>query len=105
MIGERLIELRKDKGLTQKQLAEKLFLNFRTYSGYERDETEASDEVKIKIAQFYNVSIDYLLGVSENPAPINKGNDYIRLPKALSADGRKELDQYIKYLLSKDGKQ
>jgi transcriptional regulator with XRE-family HTH domain len=101
MIGERLIDLRKDMGLTQKELSEKLFINYRTYSGYERNETEASDDFKIKLAQFYNVSVDYLLGISSNPHPIRKGNEYVRLPKPLSDSGRKELEQFIAYLITK----
>ena len=102
MIGERLIELRKDKGLTQKELSEKLYVNYRTYSGYERNEIEASDNFKVKLAQFYNISVDYLLGISNNPHPIKNGDDYIRLPKTLSLNGRKELVQFISYLLSKE---
>ena len=104
MIGERLIDLRKDKGLTQKELSEALFINYRTYSGYERNETEASDDFKIKLAQFYNVSIDYLLGISNNPHPIQNGDDYIRLPKSLSDSGRKELEQFISFLMAKEKK-
>ena len=102
MIGERLIELRKDMGLTQKELSEKLFVNYRTYSGYERNEIEASDDFKIKLAHFYNVSIDYLLGVINHPHPIKNGGNYIRMPKPLSDNGRKELEQFISYLLTKD---
>lgn len=101
MIGERLTDLRKDKGLTQKELSEKLFINYRTYSGYERNETEASDEVKVKLAEFYNISLDYLLGITDTPHPIRDGSEYVRLPKQLSGNSRKELEQYIAYLLSK----
>ena len=102
MVGERLIELRKDRGLTQKELAELLHVNYRTYSGYEREETEAGDGFKIKLARFYNVSVDYLLGIIDHPHPIKDGDDYVHLPKSLSANGRKELKQYIAYLLTKD---
>ena len=102
MIGERLKDLRKDMGLTQKDLSEKLFINYRTYSGYERNEIEASDDFKKKLAQFYNVSIDYLLGIIDHPHPIKNGENYIRLPKLLSDNGRKELEQFISYLLSKE---
>ena len=102
MIGERLIDLRKDLGLTQKQLSEKLFINYRTYSGYERNEIEASDDFKIKLARFYNVSIDYLLGICDYAHPIRDGDGYIRLPKPLSESGRKELEQFISYLITKD---
>ena len=102
MIGERLIDLRKDRGLTQRELSEKLHVNYRTYSGYEREETEASDDFKIKLAQFYNVSVDYLLGIIDHPHPIQEGDEYIRLPKPLSGSGRKELEQFISYLLYKE---
>ena len=104
MIGERLMDLRKDMGLTQKELSEKLFINYRTYSGYERNEIEASDDLKIKLAQFYNVSVDYLLGIVSEPCPIRSGDNYIRIPEPLSDDGRKELKQFISYLLTKDKK-
>ncbi|MPM56615.1 hypothetical protein SDC9_103424 [bioreactor metagenome] len=102
MIGERLINLRKDRGLTQKELSEKLFINYRTYSGYERNEFEASDDFKIQIAGFYNVSVDYLLGLVDNTRPIKSGDEYIRLPKALSDNGRKELETFISFLLNKE---
>ena len=102
MIGERLIELRKDISMTQKELSEALFINYRTYSGYERNETEASDDFKIKLARFYNVSIDYLLGISNSPHPIQSGDDYIRLPKALSDTGRKDLELFIAFLLTRE---
>jgi len=102
MIGERLMELRKDKGLTQKELSEILFINYRTYSGYERDEIEPSDEFKVRIAQYFNVSLDYLLGISDNPHPIRKGDEYIRLPKPLIESARQELNQYIRFLMSKN---
>ena len=102
MIGERLIDLRKDMSLTQKELAEKLHINYRTYSGYEREESDASDDVKIQLAKFYNVSVDYLLGISDNPHPVREGDEYVRLPKALSKRSRKELSQFITYLLSKE---
>jgi len=102
MIGERLIELRKDMGMTQKELSEKLFINYRTYSGYERNETEASDDFKIKLARFYNVSADYLLGISNYPQPINSGNNYIRIPKALSDTSREYLELFISFLLTRE---
>lgn len=102
MIGERLFNLRKDRGMTQKELAEALFINYRTYSGYERNEIEASDDVKIQIAKFFNVSLDYLLGIIDEPRPIKNGNEYIRLPRPLSDAARKELEQFINYLFSKE---
>lgn len=102
MIGKRLAGLRKGIRLTQKELSERLVVNYRTYSGYERNETEASDEFKIKLARFHNVSLDYLLGISDHPHPIINGDEYIRLPKRLSDSRRKELEQFLSFLLAKE---
>ena len=101
MKGERLSDLRKDIGLTQQQMAKKLHINYRTYSSYEREEAEACDDIKIKLAEFHNVTVDYLLGISEYPRPLDEkhGHCYLRVPKFLSADGRKEAERYIRYLL------
>jgi len=104
MIGERLNELRKDLGLKQKEISEILFISYRSYCAYERDETEPNDETKAKLARFFNVSLDYLVGLTDTPHPIRQGDEYIRLPRALSDDSRKELKNYITFLLQKDKK-
>lgn len=101
-MGERLFSLRKDQELTQKQVSEALSINYRTYAGYERNESEPSDEIKVQIARYFNVSLDYLLGIIDNPRPIASGDKYIRLPKPLSVSARKELNQFLDYLFSKN---
>jgi len=63
MIGERLADLRKDKGLNQKDLAEVLGISLHTLSNYEREISTPDDEMKIRIARYFNVSLDYLLGL------------------------------------------
>lgn len=57
-----LIKLRKENNLTQKELAEKLYLTQNGYSSYENGRTEPNIETLCKIADFYNVSLDYLVG-------------------------------------------
>lgn len=69
MIGERLADLRKDRGLTQQELADILNLTKYNISAYERDYNEAPDNVKIALATFFNVSVDYLLGLTDRPNP------------------------------------
>ncbi len=72
MDGERLKDLRKDRGLTQKQFAEIMGVSENSISLYERNETTPDDEMKIKIAKFFNVSLDYLLGIIKSPLPIER---------------------------------
>lgn len=58
----RLKELRKEKGISQLKLALDLNMNQNTISRYETCEREADYETLIKFADYFNVSLDYLLG-------------------------------------------
>lgn len=57
----RIRDLREDKDLTQKQLADYLLCDQSLYSKYERGERPLPLECAAKLADFYNVSVDYLL--------------------------------------------
>ena len=63
----RLKELRIKKGLSQVKLAMELNIAQNTLSRYETGEREAGYDMLIKIADYFNVSIDYLLGRSDEP--------------------------------------
>ncbi len=63
----RLKELRKAKGISQLKLAMDLSMNQNTISRYETGEREADYKTLIKIADYFNVSIDYLLERTDNP--------------------------------------
>ena len=62
IFSDRLKELRKDRRLTQKQLASKLFIDDTSISKYENDKAMPENELLQKIADFFEVSVDYLLG-------------------------------------------
>lgn len=59
---ERLKELRKAEKLTQRDMAEKLNIVQPSYIRYENGTAEPSQETLIKIAEIFDVSVDYLLG-------------------------------------------
>ena len=61
----RIKELREDKDLRQIDVAEKTGIDQRTLSNYETGKTNPDSYSIIKLAEFYEVSCDYLLGVSE----------------------------------------
>ena len=65
ILGQRLRELREAKGLTQKQLARLLNLNSVTYLHYEKAQREPPLQVLADIALFFEVSTDYLLGLTD----------------------------------------
>lgn len=62
----RLKELRKEKGISQLKLAIDLSTNQNTISRYETGERECDYEMLIKIADYFDVSVDYLLGRTDN---------------------------------------
>lgn len=63
MFASRLKELRKEKELTQLQLAKKLNVSKQNISDWENGKSETSFEILINIAKFFGVSTDYLLGL------------------------------------------
>ena len=63
---KRLRELREENKLLQKNLAEYLHCSQVAYSRYELGARYIPTEVLIKLAGFYNISVDYLLGLSDN---------------------------------------
>ena len=63
---KRLRELREENKLLQKNLAEYLHCSQVAYSRYELGTRDIPTEVLIKLAGFYNISVDYLLGLSDN---------------------------------------
>ena len=66
----RLRDLREDADLTQEQLVRKLGMHKTTYTNYEQGKREPPFDFIIKIAKFYNVSIDYIAGFTNEPRKI-----------------------------------
>ena len=61
----RIRDLREDKDLTQAQMGEILNCSQRVYSNYERGEVDIPTQTLIRLADFHGVSVDYLLGRTE----------------------------------------
>lgn len=63
MFGERLKQLRKEKKVSQKTLADALFISQQAIAKWESDKSSPNPETVRKIAEYFNVSTDYLLEV------------------------------------------
>ncbi|WP_122789410.1 helix-turn-helix domain-containing protein [Intestinibacillus sp. Marseille-P6563] len=107
MFPERLKELRKASKMTQKQLAEKLFVDQTSVSYWETGKTKPDFDKQIELAKLFNVSLDYLLGLPDkknSPAPDRASEEELQklreLVKALSPQQQEELYRYGKYLAS-----
>ena len=64
---QRIRDLREDRDLKQRQLAEFLNCSQQVYSNYELGQRDIPTDILIKLSKFYNVSVDYLLGLTTNP--------------------------------------
>lgn len=67
MFFRRLYDLRIDRDLTQQQVADHLTCNRQVYARYEHGIREIPVSMLIELAKFYNVSIDYIVGLSDKP--------------------------------------
>ena len=66
MLYRNIRALREDHDLTQKQLSEYLHCSQQVYSNYELGQRDIPSDVLIRLADFYQVSTDYILGLTTN---------------------------------------
>ncbi len=95
ILSERIKMLREEIPLTQSQLAEKLKLATSSISQYESGDRVPSDDIKIKLAKFFDVSLDFLMGLSDirNPYVFFTLSEYFN---SLTED---EINDVIKYTM------
>ena len=67
MVYRRIRDLREDNDLTQKEVARELNCSQQVYSNYELGQRDIPTYVLIALSNFYDVSVDYILGLSDNP--------------------------------------
>lgn len=69
-LSERLIQLKVDRNLFQKKIAEDLGISVRSYQRYESGERKPDSDTIIKLCKYFNISANYILGLSNNPEPL-----------------------------------
>ncbi len=76
---ERIRFLREDADLKQKDLAALLNLHQTTYSDYELGKLNVPAPVLVALAQFYQTSVDYILGLTDQKSPYPRSHEYQHL--------------------------
>ncbi len=69
-VYRRIRDLREDNDLTQTEMGKMLFCSQRVYSNYERGDLDIPTDILIKLADYYGVSVDYILGRTDKPEMI-----------------------------------
>jgi len=99
VIGERLRKLRKDRGIRQEELADIIGVQKSTVSLYEIGKNDPSDKVKTEIAKYFKISLDYLVGVIDEPVPYYSKDLFLKLPDDMSDEENYLMSEYLKYLI------
>lgn len=112
LLADRIKQLRFDRGISQKLLSQAIEISPQTLNDIEKKRANATIERAISMAQFFNVSLDYLVGLSDDPSVLQLSafdNDpMMLLPsdeqelllvyRSLSAADHKRLQELIKLL-------
>ncbi len=78
-IGTKLRGLREDRDLTQQDIADYLQIDRKTYNRYEQSKHEIKVDVIVKLAVYYNISMDYICGITNYETPLKtEDNSIIR---------------------------
>jgi len=106
LLKDRLKELRLERDLLQKDIAQILNLTTSAYGYYEQGKRVPDSETIKILSNFYNVSSDYLLGMSDVrnytedsniTIALNSNTDYDELPK----EAKEEINNFIEYIKQK----
>ena len=66
-VSQRLLQLRNERNLTQKDIIKDIGISLRAYRYYEHGDRNPDSETLIKLCEYFQCSSDYLLGLSDNP--------------------------------------
>ncbi len=80
MYYRRLRDLREDHDLTQTQLVEILGMHKTTYTNYEQGKREIPFSLAIRLAELYNVSLDFIAEFTDEPLPLPQKKKFRRRP-------------------------
>lgn len=105
MFTKKIKNLRQNKGLTQAEMAEKIDVARTTYAMYEQGKREPDFEILEKIADYFNVSTDYLLGrtdaKNQEELAAHRSDDFL---EDLPEEAVKELNMFKDFIRAKYGK-
>ena len=98
MIGERLKEQRIKGKARQQDLAAAIGVQTSMISRYETNRDDPSDKIKVGIARFLGISLDYLLGLVDDPVPYYNPFNFIVMTDAPTDEERFLLLEFVNYL-------
>lgn len=93
--------IRKSRRITQTELADVLGVKKSTISLYETGKSDPADGYKITMARYFNVSLDYLIGVIEEEVCYYDSKKYLKLPDDVTGEEEKLINEFIDFIHSR----
>lgn len=102
-----LKQLRLNKNVLQKDVAKYLDVDRTTYVKYERGDSEPNHDILIKLADYFDVTVDYLLGREEKPSENSNdlSNKITEMFKRLNDTNQKQALEYLEFLAARDNQE
>ena len=98
MRGDRLTRLRQEKRLSQRQLGEIVSVSGYTISSYELGRSDPSDDIKMRFAVYFDVSLDYLAGLIDEPLSYRREAGVVALPRSFTPEQKERLAAFLRSL-------
>lgn len=102
MFGDRIRELRNEKGLTQLELAKLLSLSKSNISKYESGDLEPNVSTFALLSEIFGVSVDYIMGISSVRDPAGTSFSKPSILDDLSPEAREKAEEYVEMLKKLD---
>lgn len=93
-----MIKLRQEKQLSQRELGEIVAVSGYTISAYELDRSDPSDDIKMRLAEFFDVSVDYLIGLIDQPLSYRRDANVVMLPRNFTEGQKAQLRAFLQTL-------
>ena len=85
--------------MRQEELAKIIGVQNSSISLYEMDKNSPSDAVEVNIAKFFNISLDYLFGIIDEPVPFHDEKHFLYLPDSITEKEALVLSNVLEYIL------
>ena len=102
MRGDRLTKLRQERHLSQRELGEIILVSGYTISAYELGRSDPNDEIKRRLAEFFDVSLDYLIGLIDEPFSYRRDANVVMLPRNFTEGQKETLRAFLSALETQD---
>ena len=94
--------LRQERHMSQRELGAIVLVSGYTISAYEQDRCDPSDDIKMRLAEYFDVSLDYLIGLIDQPLSYRRDVNMVMLPRNLSDSQKQSLRAFLSSLEERD---